>query len=134
MCGVSPGRGEETPKQGRVGLRYRDARPVPDPFSGTGKAGSPLAVAQVRGDAGGQLKGGGHEFQVAGADDVAENGQQQPVRLLSLARQQVGRRERVLDDGCAPPLTCLLVEHERLPQHLDRTFDIGGVDLHYAEV
>ena len=81
-----PRRGEVTLEPGRVGLRDGDARLVPDRFGGTGKAGGALGVAQVGGDAGGQLQRGGHELQVARSCDVGEDGHQQAVRLLAPAR------------------------------------------------
>ena len=45
-------------------------------FCGAGEAGCPQAVAEVRCNAGGQLQGGGQQFDVAGTDDVVEDGRQ----------------------------------------------------------
>ena len=63
-------------------------------FGGAGEAGRPQAVAEVRGDSGGQLQGVGQEFDVAGTDDVVEGGGQQVAGLPCAARTETGRRER----------------------------------------
>ena len=51
-----PGRGEEALKQGRVEFGDGAADLVPDSFGSAGEAGRSLAVAQMRGHPGGQLK------------------------------------------------------------------------------